>query len=157
MLRAWRDPRGLILDKTASVREPLALATLMGACALMFVAEWPGLARQAQLDPAVPLDARIGGALLSVVFALPLALYVLAMLSHLVARAMGGQGSGFAARMALFQALLAAAPVALLYGLIDGLAGPGPAATLAGLLWGLGFLWLWLVMLWTVQKGPTHV
>ena len=45
ILRTWRDPRGVIRDRlSAGVREDRALATVMGACALMFVAQWPRLA-----------------------------------------------------------------------------------------------------------------
>ncbi len=84
ILRAWGQPRGLIREKLAAgLREDRALATVMGAGLLLFVAQWPRLAREAHLDPSVPLDARMGGALLALLFMLPLALYALAALSHL--------------------------------------------------------------------------
>ena len=35
------------------------------ACALLFVAQWPVHARAAFYDPAMPLEARLGGALLA--------------------------------------------------------------------------------------------
>lgn len=153
ILRSWRDPRGLIAEKAATRREPLALATLMGACALIFVAQWPLNARLAHLDPSVPLDARMGASLMAVVFILPLVMYVLAGVSHMIARALGGRGTGFGARMALFQALLALTPVSLLYGLVRGFVGEGTAAVVLGLIWAVGLLWMWLTMLVTVERG----
>lgn len=155
ILRAWGQPRGLIREKLAAgLREDRALATVMGAGLLLFVAQWPRLAREAHLDPSVPLDARMGGALLALLFMLPLALYALAALSHLVARAFGGRGSWFGARLALFWAMLSVAPAMLLHGLVGGLVGPGPAANLVGGLVAFGFLYLWLSMLIEAERYP---
>ena len=128
-------------------REDRALAVLMSACLLIFVAQWPRLARDAHFDPSVALDARIGGALLAWVFIVPLALYGVAAVTHLAARVFGGRGTWFRARFALFWALLAASPLWLLHGLVAGLIGPGPGLSLVGLLalgaflvfWGVGF------------------
>ncbi|MFT4149676.1 MAG: YIP1 family protein [Paracoccaceae bacterium] len=154
ILRGWRDPRGLIREKQAAgVREDRALATCMGACALIFVAQWPRLAREAFLDPSVPLDARMGGALLAVVFLLPLLLYGIGALSHLVARVFGGKGTWFHARLALFWALLVVTPAMLLQGLIAGFVGPGTGAAILGALVGLGFLYLWLSMLIEAERA----
>ena len=104
-------------------REDRALATLFGACLLIFVAQWPGLSRAAHLEPEIPLDARLGGALMAWLFIAPLAAYVIAAVSHAVARLLGGRGSWFGARLALFWALLAASPLWLLNGLVAGLIG----------------------------------
>lgn len=153
IVRSWRDPRGLIRDRVATGSEPTALATLMGASFLMFVAQWPRNARMAQIDPSVPLDARTGGSMLAVIFLLPLVMYVLALVSHLIARLFGGKGTGLGARFALFQTLLAVAPLGLLYGLVVGVQGQGAAALIVGLLWVAGFLWMWLTMLVTVERG----
>lgn len=153
MLRAWRDPRGVLRSRLAQgVREDRALATVMGASFLIFVAQWPRLSREAFVDPSVPLDARMGGALLGIVFVLPLLLYVMAAASHLVARAFGGKGSWFAARLALFWALLATAPAMLFHGLIAGFVGPGAASTIVGLLVLAGFLYLWISMLIEAER-----
>lgn len=160
ILRTWRDPSGMIARKLADgPREDRALATLMGACALIFVAQWPALARQAHLakvaaeqagtplDQVPSLQALMGASLLAIVFMAPLAFYLLAALSHGVARLFGGKGSGFGARMALFWALLCVAPAMLFNGLVLGFVGPGPAATGVGALVALGFLYLWIRML----------
>jgi hypothetical protein len=110
----------------------------MGACLLVFVSQWPVLSRQAYLDPSVPLDARMGGALMAWLFIVPLAAYVMAAASHLLAKVGGGRGTWFGARLALFWALLAASPLWLLNGLVAGFIGPGPALNLVGVIaWGV--------------------
>jgi hypothetical protein len=154
ILALWRQPRRTFRAKLAEgVREDRAFAVLMGACLLSFVAQWPALARAAHLDPSVPLDARMAGALMGTLFLLPLLAYALAGASHLVARALGGGGTFYGARLALFWALLAAAPGALLYGLVAGLLGAGSSAVVTGLAVFAGFLWLWLTMLIVAEQG----
>jgi hypothetical protein len=140
ILRAWRAPRTLIREKLGQgVREDRALAVLMGACLLFFVAQWPRLSREAFLHPEVPLDARMGGALMGWVFIAPLLFYAVGAGSHLVARVLGGKGTWFSARLALFWALLAVSPLVLLNGLVAGFIGEGPGATVVGVLVLLGF------------------
>lgn len=155
ILRAWAGPGTLIRDKLAAgVREDRALAVAMGAGLLMFVAQWPRLAREAHLDPSVPLDARMGGTLLASIFILPLALYLVGAISHIIARALGGRGDWFGARLSLFWAMLSVAPAMLLHGLVAGMIGPGMATNLVGALVAFGFLYLWLSMLIEAERGP---
>ncbi len=71
-------------------------------------------------------------------------LYALALLAHGLARLVGGQGSAYGARLALFWALLAASPLILLHGLVAGFIGPGPGLQGVGLIWCGVFLWFWL-------------
>lgn len=154
ILASWRRPRDTFRAKLAQgVREDRALATLMGACALLFVAQWPALSRAAYLDPSIPLDARLGGALMGAIFILPMLLYGLAALSHLVARAFGGKGSHYGARLALFWALLCTAPLMLFHGLVAGFVGQGVQLTLVGVAVFLAFLWLWLTLLVEAERG----
>lgn len=144
MLRSWRAPGRVVAGLLAAgPREDRALAHLMIGCALVFVAQWPRLARAAAADPAVPLSARLGGALFATLFLLPLILYGVAAASHLLMRACGRPPGWAGARVALFWALLAASPLILADGLVQGLAGPGGPADLVG--WGAlaAFLWLW--------------
>lgn len=148
ILESYLRPRQVFRRKLqGGTHEGRALATLIGACLLIFVAQWPGLARAAHVDPAIPLDARMGGALLGTLFLLPPIAYAVAALSHLVARAFGGTGSFFSARLALFWALLAVSPLMLLQGLVRGFIGPGPALTLVGLAVLATFLMLWVTSL----------
>ncbi|MCC6863833.1 MAG: YIP1 family protein [Rhodobacteraceae bacterium] len=153
VLRSWRDPRGVIRTKLAAgQREDQALATLMGACALIFVAQWPWLSREAFLQPNIPLEARIVGALMACVFLLPLILYALAAMSHLVARFLGGKGSWFTARMALFWALFAVSPLMLLNGLVAGFIGYGTVLSVVNFIVAVGFLYLWINMLIEAER-----
>lgn len=150
----WRRPRAVFRARLAAgAREDRALAILMGACCLAFVAQWPALSRAAHLDPSVPLDARIGGALLGSVFLLPLLLYAIAAISRLVARSIGGKGSHFAARLALFWAFLCATPLMLLQGLVAGFIGSGTQLLVVGGATLAAFLWLWLTLLSEAERG----
>lgn len=124
-------------------REDRLLAFLMGACLLMFFARLPALARQAHLD-GTDRNQLMGGALFAIIFVLPLALYVLAWLSHLALRLFGGQGDSYGARLALFWALLASSPLILLHGLVAGFIGTGLPQQAIGALWFALFLWFWI-------------
>ena len=151
---SYLRPRAVIRRKLqAGVREDRALATLIGASALIFLGQWPGLARAAHLDPSQPLDARMAGALLGTLFLLPPLAYGIAGLSHLAARALGGRGSYFAARLALFWALLAVAPVMLLQGLMRGFLGDGAGTVTIGVMVLGVFLWIWGSMLAEAERG----
>lgn len=168
MLASWRRPRAVIARKLAEgPREDRALATLMGACGMIFVAQWPGLAREAHLtriaaeaagtplDQVPSLQALMGSRLMALVFIAPLFFYALAGISQLVARAMGGKGTGFGARLALFWALFCTTPLMLLQGLVTGFVGPGAGAGMVGMLVFAGFLYLWINMLIEAQKSWT--
>lgn len=155
ILRAWRAPRQAMRRQLAhGVREDRALMLLMLACAVIFVAQWPRLVREAWADPSVPLEARLGAALLGLLFIAPLGLYALAAVSHLVARLFGGQGSFATARLALFWSLLVASPGFLLHGILRGLAGTG--AQVAGLLLLAVFLLIWFCSLLEAERPPPH-
>lgn len=134
-------------------REDRAIAYLMVACLLLFVAQWPRLVRVTQGFETLPgqegaeLSQLLAYAFFGTVMVLPLLLYGLAALSHMIARVVGGRGSWYSARLALFWALLATAPLALLYGLVRGMIGPGTEAMVAGLVWALAFGALWITSL----------
>jgi hypothetical protein len=153
ILRSWRAPRRAMRRQLAAATEARALAYLIAGCGLVFVAQWPRLAREAHVAPEVPLDARIGGALIGWLGLAPLLLYGLAALSHLAARALGGRGSWLGARMALAWSLLAAAPLVLLQGLVAGFLGPGPALTLTGGVLAAAFLGHWALALVEAEAG----
>ena len=143
ILRSWRRPRAVVRGLLAQgPREDRALMFLMSACGLVFLAQWPRLARQAQLDPEVPLQAMLGGALLGWFFFAPLFFYALAGLIALAMRLIGQRIPGHAARMALFWALLAVSPMWLLHGLVAGIAGPGALTAAVGLAVLAGFFWI---------------
>jgi hypothetical protein len=141
--RSWRRPQRVMRDLLAQgQREDRALVFLMVACGLIFLAQWPRLARQAQLDAEVPLQAMIGGALLGWFFFAPLIFYALAAVLRLVLVAVRLPVSWYAARLALFWALLAVSPLWLLHGMVAGLAGPGVLTAAVGLVVLGAFFWI---------------
>ncbi|MGB0440580.1 MAG: YIP1 family protein [Paracoccaceae bacterium] len=127
---------------SAGPREDRALAIVMAGCVLFFVSQWPAAAREAHLTET-DLTPLLSGLLMGWVFIAPLGLYALAAVSHLVARALGGQGSFYGARLALFWAVLAVGPLTLLNGLVMGFIGEGAALQLVGAIWLAMFLWFW--------------
>ncbi len=154
ILCAWLHPRQVMRRQLGyGAREDRALVFLVAACLLIFVAQWPRLVRAAEADPSIPVDARIGGALLAWVFLVPLALYAIAALSHLLAWLIGGRGNWYAARLALFWALLVAAPLWLLNGLVAGLAGAATVKALTAAVALFGFVAIWLLSLYEAEKG----
>lgn len=151
--RAWSAPRRLIRTKLdQGPREDRALAVIMGAALFVFVAQWPVAMRAARLDPSIPLEVRLGGALMACVFFLPLIAYVLALISHGVTLLFGGVGTGYGARLALFWAFLAVAPVMLIQGMMTGFLGQGVMITAVQIIAGVGFLWMWFNMLIEAAK-----
>ncbi len=150
----YRGP-GRVMRRLLSMgrREDRALAFLMVACVIVFVSQMPRLARIAHLT-GQELDMLLSGALFGWVFLAPLMLYLLAALSHLVARLFGGRGDWFGARLALFWALLASTPLVLLHGLVAGMIGPGPGLRAVGLLWLVIFGWFWFACLRQAERPP---
>jgi len=155
--RSYLRPGQVIRRRLAEgPREDKALAILMAASALSYVAGLPALRRAAFLGEGPPFDEAAAGALLGGLVLAPLVFYALAAASHVVARALGGRGSWYGARLALFWALLAASPVILLRGLVLGLIGPGPQATLVGVLAAAAFLSIWLRGLWVAETAAAR-
>lgn len=166
--RAWLRPRRVMAERLSrGADDRVAFVYLAAGSVLGFVAQLPGLVRRAQTsDPAfesaiLSESARIGaavpadlgeakfelfasGALMAWIFIVPLVLYILAFLSHLVARLLGGNGTGLRARVALFWSFLCVTPALLLLGLTTGFVGPGPAQALVGTVTLCAFIWIWL-------------
>lgn len=155
IVATYRGPRRVmrrLLDRGS--REDRALAILIAACVLVFIAQWPRLAREAFLTER-ELNPLLGGALLGWIFIAPLLFYLLALLSHGLARLAGGCGSAYGARLALFWAFLAASPLLLLHGLVAGFIGPGPGLTAVGLIWLAVFGWFWIAGLREAEWSRT--
>jgi hypothetical protein len=138
--QTYRAPRQVIARRAAQAgSEVQAIIIVMLGCLLVFIAQWPVHSRAAFLDPEIPLGGRLTGAGVAWLMIMPIVLYALAAIIHLLLRAIGGKGSFFTARIALFWALLASAPLALLNGLTVGFIGNGPAQLLTSGLLALGF------------------
>ncbi|AGT09113.1 hypothetical protein JCM7686_2032 [Paracoccus aminophilus JCM 7686] len=142
VVRSWWAP-AKVVSELRGMPDRVALVVLMAAMLITFISQLPKHARDAALDPSIPLQARIGGALLAVMFIMPVLAYglasLVAALSRVTARPVTAQNS----RLALFWALLAVSPLMLLTGLTSGLVGPGPALTLVQVLAGFAFLFIW--------------
>ncbi|MBO9413414.1 MULTISPECIES: YIP1 family protein [unclassified Ruegeria] len=132
-------------------REDRALVFVMAFCVVAFIAQLPSLSRRAHLE-GLELNMLMGGALLGTVIILPLFFYALAFVTFGAARLVGGKGSAYGARVALFWALLSSTPLVLLNGLVAGFIGPGPALTGVGLIWFVVFLWFWFSGLRQAQR-----
>jgi len=152
MAATWAGPARTVqrlLDR--GQREDRALAILMASCGLIFVAQWPRLARQAHVEQT-DIDPLLAGSLLAWIFIAPLLLYGIGALAHMIARIVGGQGTFWRARLATFWAVFASTPVILLHGLVAGFIGPGPQLVLVGVVWLAVFLWFWLSGLWVAER-----
>lgn len=153
LVATWRSPRAAVRRHLARGRsEPFAFTLLLVFLILAFVGQWPEAAREAYLAEEPSAAPRILARALAVLATIPL-WYGLAALSHLVGRALGGSGSWYGARIALFWALATVSPLMLLQGLVAGMIGPGPALWLVTTVVGLAFLWLWLTMLHEAERG----
>ncbi|WP_415920617.1 YIP1 family protein [Tateyamaria sp. SN6-1] len=144
ILATYRGPgaviRGLL---TLGPREDRALAYVMGACTLFFVAQLPRLSREAHLEDQ-DLNMMMGGSLMAWIFIAPLLFYAIAFVARLIGRVLGGKGTGYGARLALFWALLASSPLVLLHGLTAGFVGPGIEMQAVGFVWLCVFFWFWI-------------
>ncbi|MCQ0092734.1 YIP1 family protein [Roseovarius sp. M141] len=153
IVATYRGP-GAVMRRLLAMgqREDRALVILMAGCVVMYIAQWPRLARQAYMT-GEELNPLLGGALLAWAFIAPLIFYGIALISHWIARLAGGKGTSFGARMALFWALLAASPLVLLHGLVAGFIGPGPGLTVVGAAWLVAFALFWALGLREAEWG----
>ena len=151
IVRTWRGPRAVIrglLDQGR--REDRAIAYLMISCFLIFVAQWPRLSRQAAGFDLVPgadvpeLSRLMTYELFAWLMVWPLMLYIIAGLTHVIAKAIGGKGDWYGARLALFWSMLSTTPLLLLYGLVAGFIGPGLQTNIVGGLWVAAFGIIWI-------------
>jgi hypothetical protein len=129
--RSWHAPRGVFRGLLAQDRrEGRLLMYLTLALGLVFLAQWPRLARSA--TPDVGFEALMAGALFGIMFLGPLLLYGVAGVLMLALRPLAPV-EGFAVRLALFWALLAVSPWVLAQAALAALAGPGSLVTVSGL------------------------
>ncbi|SHM19532.1 hypothetical protein SAMN05443432_105142 [Roseovarius litoreus] len=152
---SYRRPRAVMRRLLSlSENEGRSLAIAMAGCVVVFVGQWPRLAREAHMS-GQELNSLLAGALLAWVFIVPLVLYVLAAFSLMVLKLSGARATGYRCRLALFWAFLAASPLVLLNGLVAGFVGPGAGLQLVGFLWLVVFLWFWLSNLREAGWGET--
>ena len=151
IMESWRRPRVVMRRLLArGTSEPFALSLLFTFLLLAFAAGAPFAAREAALTPQIPLIQRLFAAFLVLLATIPF-WYLLAAIGHWMARLFGGTGSYYAARLALFWALVATAPAMLLQGLVQGLLGAGSAGIASGLFTITAFLTFWALLLHEVE------
>lgn len=122
---SWRHPARVMRRHLARGRsEPFAFSLLLVFLLVSFIARWPLAARVSALDPAIPISPQLLPFALGGLAAVPM-LYLLAAVGAGAAQALGGQGSWYGGRLALFWALVTTSPMVLLTGLVAGLIGPG--------------------------------
>jgi hypothetical protein len=152
ILASWRSPRAAVRRHLArGVSEPFAFSLLLVFLAMAFVAQWPAAAREAFQAGEASALPRIMPRALAVLALIPF-WYALAALSRIVAGCLGGRGSWYGARIALFWALATVSPLMLLHGLVSGMIGPGPALWATSAVVAAAFLWLWLTMLHEAEQ-----
>ena len=142
IVQSWWAP-GRVVGSLRGTPERVLIVILMAAMLIFLIAQAPGHARAAHLDPSVPLDARMGGALLAVMFMMPLLAYALAELVAFLSRLTPWRVASQDSRLALFWALLAVAPAMLLQGLVAGFIGQGAQLALVSALVFLAFILIW--------------
>jgi hypothetical protein len=150
ILLTWRDPRAVYRHLLAmGPREDRAIAYLMAACLLVFIAQWPRLVRLSQgidfpAEPLPELDRLMAYEFMGWMMVWPLVMYGIAGLSRVILRVFRVSATGYGTRLALFWALLATTPAMLFYGLLRGFNGDVLATRLAGAVWVGAFIVFWV-------------
>jgi hypothetical protein len=150
IVESWHSPRRVVRRLRGAGRsEPFVFTFLFVFLLMAIVSAAPFLARQAALENG-PVAPRLLGAVYGAVVAVPI-LYVFAALGHLVARLMGGSGTFYDGRLALFWALACATPGMLFLGLVRAFSGGGPVITGLGLALFVAFITIYSLMLREVE------
>ena len=131
-------------------REDRALAILFTACSALFLMQIPLLAHD---TVSGDMARALSYAFFVCMMILPLILYALAALVHLLARLLGGKGTWYSARLAVFWSILAISPLALLWGVVKGFYGDTLASSLLAWGGGVAFLWIFAGALWQAQRA----
>lgn len=153
IVESWRAPARVVrrhLDRPRS--EAFVFTFLFTFLLISFVAQMPYASRMTFFQPEVPMSQRLFGGFLGSLVFIPIS-YSLAALSRLIAGVMGGRGTWYGARLALFWALVAMSPGMLLMGLSLGFLGQGAQTNALGAGIGLAFVLLWGLMLREAERG----
>ena len=154
IVATYKGPRHVIDRFLAQGRNEVRLLLFVMITGLLFfVASTPYQAREAQLDPDVPLEARLYWSAFFWIFIMPLLLYAFTALIWGLSKIARRQITGYGIRFTFAWALLASTPVALLLGLMAGLIGPGVQLQLVGLVWLAVFAWFWIAGLSAAERG----
>ena len=154
IVESWRAPSRVLRRHLARGKsEPFAFTFLVLFLVICFVAQWPEAARVTALNPAIPMSPQLLARAMALLATIPV-WYALAALGGLLAKAIGGQGGWYGARLALFWELVTITPLVLIAGLVAGMIGAGPQLTLVGVLTFAMFLGFWVLNL--RAEGQVH-
>lgn len=152
IVESWRAPTRVVRQHLDRPRSEAFIFTFLFTFLLVaFIAQWPVAARLSHLQPEVPSMQRMVAAGLGLLATVPL-WYGLAAVSRLISAAMGGQGTWYGARLALFWALASFTPAMLLMGLATAFLGQGRQTTSLGAALGVIFLIRWILMLRETER-----
>lgn len=147
IVQSWRGPSKVLrrhLQRGKS--EAFAFTFLVVFLLICLVAQWPEAARVTVLNPEIPVVAQLLPRALALLATIPV-WYALAALGKLAVQGLGRPVSWYAARVALFWALVSVTPLVLLMGLIAGMIGPGrQMAVIGGITFAL-FMGHWVLNL----------
>lgn len=149
---AYRGPRREMANQLTLMTEPRILMLAFTFCLLTYVSRMPELSAISHMaeDDAATMQARFATLFVSSVIMAPLFLYLVAALSHLILRALGGQGTWQQARLALMWSALVTSPLVLISGVCKVFA-PGPFFLVATGLTAVVFFWQWAACLAVVE------
>jgi len=156
IVRTYSDPSAVVAKKiSGGIGERQVLGYLVGALLISFLVRVPEQIAIAQSGiTGATTDALVGGLFAAMLIFAPLFLYLLAGLSHLVAKLFGGTGTWFGARLALFWTLLSLQPVVLALFVINIAQPPIWASRGFAAVGATMFLWIWLRTLQSVSRAP---
>lgn len=144
ILATYKGPGRVVARFLAQGRnEVRALLFVLIAGALMFVAVTPYQAREAQVNPDIPMEARLYWSAFFYILMLPILLYFVALIVWPLVWLFRRPVTGYEVRFTLFWALLASTPLMMLWGLTAGFVGPGVQLWIVGILWLAVFCWFW--------------
>jgi Na+(H+)/acetate symporter ActP len=136
------------IDNVIAEEQTLFFAMLFGG--LSFLAQLPDIAKRAHITEQ-SLSAMAGAQFIASVFMMPLLMYGIAAISHLIMARFGGQGDHIGARRALFWAGVVTAPVLLLSAVVNTFV---PDLRMIGaVITSVVFFWQWLSNLKELEFG----
>lgn len=151
--RTYKGPRRVVRDLLdMGVREDRAIAWLMIGCFLIFLSRLPALQRAA-IETGSDFQRDVIYAFFAMMMIAPLMFYAVAFVFFLITKVARSGATAYGARLAIFWGWLAAAPLALFYGLLVGFNGlEHPGTSVIGALWLVVLVWFWLMGLLEMSK-----
>ncbi|MDA9208474.1 hypothetical protein N9O61_06285 [Octadecabacter sp.] len=143
----YRGPRKVVRGLAdMGVREDRAIAWLMIGCFLIFLSRLPALQRNA-VQTGADFQQDTIYAFFAWMMIAPLLFYFIGFIAYVLTKAFRSGANAYGARLSVFWGWLAAAPIALFYGLLVGFNGLEHPGTVA-----IGFVWL-AVLVWFWVSG----